>query len=324
MKVVVVGAGAIGAYIGAALVRSGTDVVLVARGPHLRAMQERGVRVLTPLGDFTAHPPATDDLQAVTDADAVFVALKSYSLPALAPRLGPLLPAGVVSIWAQNGFPWWYFHSYAGPLAGQALESVDPKGIVARSVPAADAVGCVIYCSTEIIEPGVIRHVEGTRFDIGELDGSKSPRCKVISEAFAAAGLKAPVDRNIREKVWLKLVGNAAFNPVTALTGATLHQLGELPDVVEVLRSIMEECIAVAKCLDIDFPVSVERRLQAGLAVGDHKTSMLQDLEHHKPLELDCMTGAVVELADLLGVDVPYTRAIHATTRLLDRVSRPA
>lgn len=321
MKFAVVGAGAIGAYVGAALARGGADVVLVARGEHLRALQERGVRVLSPRGDFTAHPSATDDIQAIGDADAVFVALKAHSLTGLAPAIGAAIKPGAAVIGGQNGIPWWYFQSQPGPLGETSLESVDPGGTIARSIPREAAVGCVIYCSTEIVEPGVIRHLEGTRFAIGEPNGEESARCKAISAAFVAGGLRCPVERNLREQIWLKLVGNAAFNPVTALTRATLGELGTLPELVDLLRAILEECAAVAGALGIELPVSIERRLEAGFAVGGHKTSMLQDLESGKPLELDCMTGAVIELGGKLGVPVPLTRAIHACTKLLGELN---
>ncbi len=339
MKFAVLGAGAIGAYVGAALSRGGADVTLIARGAHLSAMATRGVRVLSPRGDFTASPPVTNRLEAVADADVVFVALKAYSLPEIAPRLGRLLAPGAAAIWAQNGIPWWYFQSMPVPerlgrpgsglsgsgvsgsgVSGLGLQSVDPGGVIADSISAEHNVGCVVFCSTEIIEPGVIKHVEGTRFTLGEPDGSESERLKLISAAFAAGGLRAPVEARLRDQIWLKLIGNVAFNPVTALTGATLGQLGEIPEMPDLLRAIFSECAAVAAPLGITFPVSLERRLEAGLAVGDHKTSMLQDLEAGKRLELDCMTGAIVELARRLDVDVPHVAAVHACAKLLDRL----
>jgi 2-dehydropantoate 2-reductase len=313
MRFVVLGAGAIGAYVGAALARGGADVTLIARGAHLAAMARDGVRVISPRGDFVAHPPVTGDIAAVAGADVVFVGLKAYSLPDIAPRLGELLAPGAAAIWAQNGIPWWY---------QPGVRSVDPGGIIAASIPAEHNVGCVVYCSTEIIEPGVIKHIEGTRFTIGEPDGEVSDRCTAISAAFAAGGLKAPVVPALADQIWLKLVGNVAFNPITALTRATLGQLGELPDMVDLLRAIFGECAQVAERLGVTFPVSLDRRLQAGIAVGDHKTSMLQDLEAGKRLEVGCLTGAVVELADRLGVDVPHIRTVHACALLLDNLNR--
>lgn len=323
MKFAVLGAGAIGAYVGAALSRGGADVTLIARGAHLRAMAEHGVRVESPRGDFTARPAVTDDIAAVADAGVVFVALKAYSLPAIAPRLGSLLAPGAAAIWAQNGIPWWYFQSLpaAGEEAGlTGLESVDPGAVIAASISPDHNVGCVVFCSAEIVRPGVIRHVEGTRFTLGEPDGSESQRLRAISAAFAAGGLRAPVESRLRDQIWLKLVGNVAFNPITALTGATLGQLGTLPEMRDLLLAVFAETAAVAARLGVTFPVSLERRLEAGLAVGGHKTSMLQDLEAGKRLEFECMTGAITELAGHLGVDVPHISTVHACIKLLDRL----
>lgn len=313
-----VGAGAIGAYVGAALARGGADVSLVARGAHLEAMQRDGVRVLSPRGDFEARVPATDDLDAVREADVVFLGLKAHQLPDVAPELGARLRPGAAVVAAQNGIPWWYFQSHGGPLEGLVLESVDPGGAVARAVDPGAVVGCVLYCSTEIVEPGVIRHIEGTRFAIGEPDGEVSGRCREISAAFAAGGLKCPIEERIREHIWLKLLGNVVFNPLSAVTRSTMGELGALPEMRTVLRAAMEEAAAVAAALGVDLPVGIDRRLERAIEVGDHKTSMLQDLEAGKPLELGCLTGALIELADRLDVPVPTTRAVHACARLVD------
>jgi len=283
-------------------------------------MQVHGVRVLSPRGDFTARPDATDDVAAVADADVVFVALKAYSLTEIAPRLGGLLAPGAAAIWAQNGIPWWYFQSLPDAHRIKGLESVDPGGVIATSIGPEHNVGCVVYCSTEIVEPGVIRHVEGTRFTLGEPDGTDSERCRLISAAFSAGQLRAPVESNLRDQIWLKLVGNVAFNPTTALTGAMLGDLGTLPAMRDLLRAVFAECAAVAARLGVTFPVSLDRRLEAGIAVGDHRTSMLQDLEAGKRLEVGCLTGAVVELAGHLGIEVPHTQAVHACIALLDQV----
>jgi 2-dehydropantoate 2-reductase len=318
MRFAVVGAGAIGAYVGAALARGGADVTLIARGPHLRAMQEHGVRVESPRGDFHVHPPATDDFDAIGDADVVFLALKAHSLPAVADRIGAALAPGAAVIAAQNGVPWWYFEP------DLRLESVDPGGRIAAAIDVQRVIGCVIYCSTEIVEPGVVRHIEGRRFALGEPDGARSERCVRISEAFRSGGLRAPVEADLRDQIWLKLIGNVAFNAASALTGATLGELGSRPEMVGVLRAVLEECAQVAEALGVTLPVTVERRLEAGFAVGDHKTSMLQDLEAGRRLEIGCLSGAVVELADRLAIAVPTTRALHACTLLLDelRLSR--
>ena len=314
MRFAVVGAGAIGAYVGAALARGGADVTLIARGPHLRAMQEHGVRVESPRGDFHVHPPATDDFDAIGDADVIFLALKAHSLPGVADRIGAALAPGAAVIAAQNGIPWWYFEP------DLRLESVDPGGRITAAIAVERVIGCVIYCSTEIVEPGVIRHIEGRRFALGEPDGAHSERCVRISEAFRSGGLRAPVETDLRDQIWLKLIGNVAFNAASALTGATLGELGSRPEMVGVLRAVLEECAQVAEALGVTLPVTVERRLEAGFAVGDHKTSMLQDLEAGRRLETGCLSGAVVELADSFDIPVPTTRALHACTALLDEL----
>jgi 2-dehydropantoate 2-reductase len=316
MRFAILGSGAIGSYIGAALARGGADVVLIARGPQLEALRERGVRVLSPRGDFDARVPATDDLYAIGDADVVVLGVKAYTLPEVAPRLGEVLGDSTVVLPAQNGVPWWFFQSFGGTHEGTVIESVDPGGVVSRSIDPSCVVGCVSYPAAELEAPGVVRHVEGTRFAIGEPDGAQTDRCRAIADAFVAGGLKCPIESSIRDQLWLKLIGNVAFNPVTALTGATLGELGLVPEVVELARGVMEECALVGERLGIELPVSLERRLEAGIAVGDHRTSMLQDLDHGKPLEIDCLTGAVVEIASLLEVEVPQTRAVDAAVRL--------
>ncbi len=324
MRFAVVGAGAIGAYVGACLSRGGADVTLIARGPHLQAMVERGVRVHSPAGDFEAHPAATEDMAAVAGADVVLLGLKAYSLPELAPVLGPLLGPDAVVTAAQNGIPWWYFQGHGGGLDGRTLESVDPGGGIAAAFPAARVVGSVVYCATELEAPGVVRHLEGTRFSLGTPDGAQTERCDQIAQAFKAGGLRAPFDPNLRQQIWLKLVGNAALNPLTAVTGCTLGALAGSPHATALATRVMEECAAVAGALGFELPLSIERRLAAALNVGEHKTSMLQDLEAGKRLELDCMTGAVIEIAGLVGVPVPETRVLDSLTRAVAELQAAA
>ena len=313
MRFAVLGAGAIGAYVGAALARGGADVTLIARGDHLRAMAEHGVRVHSPRGDFDAHPAATSELTAIADADVVVLGVKAYSLPALAPRIGELLRPDAVVVAAQN-------QRHDGPLEGRIVESVDPGGVVSRAIRPEQVVGCVVYCSTEIAAPGVIRHIEGTRFSIGTPGGQPNDVCRSIAAAFTAGGLKCPVDADLRPQIWLKLIGNAAFNPITTITRVTLGGLAASPHAVGFLRMVMEECAAVAGALGIELPVSLDRRLEAGLAVGDHRTSMLQDWEAGKPLETDCMTAAVVEIAGMVDVPVSNVQALHELTKAVEEL----
>jgi 2-dehydropantoate 2-reductase len=311
VRFAVAGAGAIGGYVGACLARAGTDVTLIARGAHLAAIQAHGIRVLTADGGFVAHPAATSDIGAVAEADAVFLGLKSYSLPGVAGALRQALRPGVPVIAAQNGIPWWYFQGQPGPLRDLVLESVDPGGVVTAAIPPASVIGCVLYAATEITEPGVIRYVEGKRFSLGEPDGTRSDRCAEISQLFRAAGLSAPVTTALRDQIWLKLIGNAALNPLTALLGVTLGQLADSPAALRLARAIMNESAAVAAALGITLPITIDRRLAAAIEVGGHRTSMLQDRLAGKPLELDCLTGAVIEIAGHTGVAVPQTRAVH-------------
>lgn len=322
MKFAVLGAGAIGAYVGAKLVQGGSEVVMIARGEQLAALRTRGVRVIEGDATFSVAVEATDDLQAVERADVVLVTLKAYSLADVVPPLAAAMRPGTATVWAQNGIPWWYFHRHGGPLDGLALDTVDPGGLIASLISPDSAVGSVVYCAAELLEPGVVRHVEGTRFSLGEPDGTRSARCSSISEAFRAGGLRAPVVENLRAEIWLKLLGNATFNPVSALTRSTLGQLGEVPDMQAVLLGAFREIAAVATALGVTIAVSLERRLAAGIAVGDHKTSMLQDLEAGKRLEFACMTGAVVEIAQRLDIEVPRIETLNAAVALLDSLQK--
>jgi 2-dehydropantoate 2-reductase len=312
VTIAIVGAGAIGGLLGAHLSRSGQDVILIARGPHLAAMKSRGLTVRSAEGEFTTHPTCTDDLSAIRAASVVFITLKAHSIPAVAHAIGAALAKDACVVGAMNGIPWWYFPN-------RHLESVDPGGVIARSIPYERVVGCVVYPAATLVEPGVIEHEEGNRFSLGEPDGSKSDRVQSIAAMLVAAGFKAPAQAKLRNEIWLKLLGNATLNPVSALTGATLTQMFESPASRELIRTLMEEVASVARSLDIELPITVERRMEGAAAVGEHKTSMLQDLEAGKPLEVDALLGAVVELAGDGGVDVPSLRALYGLTKLLDQ-----
>jgi 2-dehydropantoate 2-reductase len=317
MRVAVLGAGAIGAYVGAALSRGGTDVHLIARGAHLAAIREHGVRVTSPRGDFTAHTPATDDPGEVGPVDYVFLGLKANSYGTCGDLIAPLLHEDTAIVAAQNGIPWWYFHGLPGPYEGHRIESVDPGGAVSRTLPVEQAVGCVVYCSTEIAGPGQIRHLEGTRFSIGEPAGPVSQRCTRFSEAMVAGGLKCPVEADIRSDIWIKLLGNAAFNPISALSRATMAEIAGHRGTSDAVRLMMAETLEVAAAVGCRPDISVDKRLDGARRVGDHRTSMLQDLERDKPLELDVILAAVVELADLTGTPAPTLRTVYALADLL-------
>ena len=319
MRVAVLGAGAIGAYVGASLCRAGVEVHLVARGPHLAALRAHGVQVLSPRGDFQAHPYATDDPGEIGPVDHVFLGLKAHAYAAAGPMVEPLFAEHTTVIAAQNGIPWWYFHQLKGPYEGRRVESVDPGGAVTRALPLHRAVGCVVYPATVIESPGVVRHLEGTRFSIGEPDGSVSDRCIEFADAMIAGGLKCPVEPDLRNDIWIKLMGNIAFNPISALTRATMAGICRHPGTRALVSDLMEETLEVAQLVGARPTVSVERRLAGAERTGEHKTSTLQDLEKGRPMELDVLLTAVVELADMVGAPVPTLRSVAALADLLNQ-----
>jgi 2-dehydropantoate 2-reductase len=317
MKFLIVGAGAIGAYIGAKMSRAGLDVTLFARGPHLRAMQEHGVRVQSTDGDFEAHPKISGSLEEVGAVDVVFLGMKAHSLPQLAPQLLPVLGANTTVVSTQNGVPWWFFQGFAGPCEGMRLERVDPDGVISGAIEPRRVVGSIVYFSTEITAPGVIQHTAGNRVTLGEPDGARSERTRQIAEALIAAGLRCPVTARIRNEIWVKILGNVAFNPISALTGATLAQMARDPEVSLLVRNIMGEAEAVAAKLGLELPITIEQRIAGAEKVGEHKTSMLQDLEAGRPLELEAVVGAVVELGERLNIPMVHTRTVYACAKLL-------
>src|SRR3954470_1900840 len=322
MKIVIAGAGAIGGYIGAKLAKAGADVVLFARGPHLKAMQERGLRVISPDGDFEVRPQATGDLATIGRADVIFLGVKAHGLTALAPSLRPLFGPDTAVVSTQNGIPWWYFQGYGGDLEGLRLERVSPGGVMAAAIEPRRVVGSLAYFATDVIEPGVIRHTEGNKISFGEPDGTKSDRLRRITEPLIAAGFRCPINARFRHEIWVKLLGNVAFNPISALTGGTLEELVRHPDTAAVIREIMAETEAVAGKLGIELPISIDQRMAGAEKVGAHKTSMLQDLEAGRPLELEPIVGATVELGERVGVPMPATRAIYACAKMLDEKRR--
>lgn len=322
MKFAVAGAGAIGAFIGAMLARSGEDVSLIARGSHLRAIRDNGVRVRGAIGNFEVQLPATDEVESLGPVDVLLLTLKAHSLTEIAPRLAALIGPDTSIVSAQNGIPWWYFYGSGGDWEGARLESVDPGGVITGSLDPARVIGCIVYPSTRIVEPGVIEHIEGTRFSLGEPDGSKSARCRRIADAFIRAGLRCPIRSDIRHEMWVKLMGSVAFNPISALTRSTLAEIVQDPQTRALAIEMMTEAEAVAKRLGIDMGITIEQRLAGVEKVGHHKTSMLQDVEAGRPLELEAIIGAVIELGDKMELSMPYTRAVYACAKLLDQSIR--
>jgi len=319
MRFLIAGAGAIGGYIGARMAQAGFDVTLFARGPHLRAMQGHGVQVKSPEGDFIAHPTIASSLEEVGPVDVVFLGVKAHGLPQLAPHLKPVLGPDTTVVSTQNGIPWWYFQGFGGEWDGLRLERVDPGGVISSAIEARRVVGSIVYFSTEIPAPGVIQHIEGNRISLGEPDGSRSERCRRISEALIASGLRCPVSARLRLEIWVKVLGNASLNPLSALTRATVVQMVRDPGVCSVIRNIMLEVEAVSHKLGMELPVSIDQRIAGAEKVGEHKTSMLQDLEAGRPMELEALVGAVVELGERVGLPMTCTRIIYNCTRLLSQ-----
>jgi 2-dehydropantoate 2-reductase len=318
MRFLIAGAGAIGGYIGAKLEAAGQDVTLFARGNHLGAMQERGLRVVSPDGDFAVHPKVIGSLENAGPFDVIFLGVKAHGLTQLAPPLKPLIGENTTVVSTQNGVPWWFFQTGAGEFSNIRLTGVDPGGVIAASIDPGRIVASIVYLGTDIVEPGVIRHTSGNRISLGEPDGTRSDRCRLIAEALTKAGLRCPVTTRIRHEIWVKILGNVAFNPISALTRATLASMARDPGVNAIVRSIMSEVEAVGKKLGLELPISIDQRIAGAEKVGEHKTSMLQDLEAGRPLELEAVVGAVVELGDRLGVPMPHTKTVYACTRLLE------
>ncbi len=317
MRFLIAGAGAIGAYIGARMAQAGFDVTLFARGPHLRAMQERGVLVKTAEGDFVASPAITGSLETVGPVDVIFLGVKAQGLPQLAPQLGPVLSPDTTVVSTQNGIPWWYFQGLGGEWDGLRLERIDPGGVISAAIEARRVLGSIVYFSTEITAPGVVQHIEGNRISLGEPDGTRSDRCRRIAEALIASGLRCPISSRLRHEIWVKLLGNASFNPVSVLTRATLVQMVRDPEVCSLIRNIMQEVEAVSHKLGLELPISIDQRIAGAEKVGEHKTSMLQDLEAGRSMELEALVGSVVELGERVGLPMPCTRTVYACAKLL-------
>lgn len=320
MRLAIVGAGATGGYLGACLARTGLDVTLIARGPHLAAMLSHGLRVMEADDTaFTTHPTCTDRLDALASAETIFVTLKAHSLPGIAPALASAAGKHSTFVFAQNGVPWWFS---LGTGDDVHLESVDPGGVIASSFPAERVLGCVAYPATTLVEPGVVRHIEGNRFSLGELDGARTDRVRALSSALMQAGLKAPVQTRLRQEIWLKLLGNATLNPVSALTRATLSELMDDEVSRDLLRRLMLEVEAVGQAYGLQPDLSVDRRLAGAARVGEHRTSMLQDVEAGRPLEVEALVGSVIEMGRRRDVPTPELEVVYQLTRQLDRSLR--
>jgi 2-dehydropantoate 2-reductase len=321
MKIAIVGAGAIGGYVGVKLALSGQDVTFVARGANLAALRERGMRLIMQDGSeqVAANVKATDDYAQAGPQDVVILALKANQVEAVAQQVPKLFGPSTAVITMQNGIPYWYFHKHGGPLEGSCVSSVDPDGALLQTIPPSRVIGCVVYPACELAAPGVVVHVEGDRFPLGELDGSTSERVTRISGCFTAAGLKAPVLENIRSEIWLKLWGNLTFNPISSLAHSTLVDICQYAPSRELAADMMREAQDIAGKLGIEFRVTLDKRIAGAEKVGKHKTSMLQDIEAGRAPEIDALVGSVVELGRMTRTPTPHIDAVYALVKLLAR-----
>ena len=320
MRFAIYGAGAVGSVIAARLLESGEDVALIARGAHLEAIRERGLLVRSEVfGEMHSRPLATDDPAELGPVDYVLLLVKAHSVPAIAPAVGHLLGERTTVVTFQNGFPWWYFYGQGEPWEGTRVEAVDPGGVISSTIDASRVIGGIAYCSSSRIEPGVVEHLDSARFPLGEPAQARTERIKTLAEAFSRAGLKAAIRPNIRHEIWVKLLGNVPFNPISALTRLTLGEMLTYEPTRALVRLVMEEVRAVAAAFGVKIGIGSDRRIDGAAKVEAHKTSMLQDLEAGRRPELEPIVGAVVELADEAGVPVPNMRAVYALTRGLMR-----
>lgn len=320
MKVCVVGAGAIGGYMAVRIAQAGHDVSVIARGPHLAAIRAHGLKLIEADQELVAtNLTATDNIRELGPQDVVLLALKAHQIEAVVEDLSVLLGPKTALVTLQNGIPWWYFQKLDSPFADRIVKTVDPSGVLFNKIDPDRLIGCIAYPAATIAEPGVIQHVEGNRFPIGELDGSESERVNQVSGLFTEAGFKSRVLTDIRSEIWLKLWGNLTFNPISAVTHATLVDICQFPLTRALAAAMMTEAQTIGERLGAGFRVPMERRIAGAESVGKHKTSMLQDVEVGKPLEIDGMLGVVVELAEITEVDVPTLRALYACVSLLNK-----
>jgi 2-dehydropantoate 2-reductase len=321
LKIAIIGAGAIGGYVGVRLALAGEDVTFIARGANLAAIRDKGMKLVMHDGSeqVADHVKATNDYAATGPQDIVVLAMKANQVEAVAADVAHLLGPDTVVVTMQNGIPFWYFHQHGGSLQGSVVRSVDPQGDILRLIAPERVLGCVVYPACELVRPGVVRHIEGDRFPLGELDGSISPRVVRVSECFTRAGLKSPVLDDIRAEIWLKLWGNLSFNPISSLTHATLVDICQYPLTRDLAAHMMREAQDVAARLGIGFRVSLEKRIAGAEKVGRHKTSMLQDVEAGRMPEIDALVGSVVELGRMTQVPTPHIEAVYALVKLLAR-----
>ena len=317
MNITVIGAGAIGGHIAARLAAAGESVSVVARGAHLKAIRERGLVLKEGAKEIVARVEATDRIADVRRPELVVLGVKAHQLAPIAADVASILGPETMLLTTQNGIPWWYFFKHGGPYEGHRLESVDPGGVIAGHLPVDAVIAAISYQAAEIESPGVIRHVEGNRLPLAEIDGSKTARVAALAELFARAGFKSPVLSDVRTEIWMKLWGNLTFNPLSALSRATLEDICRFAPTRALVGSMMREAQTVGEAFGIRFRLAIDKRIAGAEAIGPHKTSMLQDIEHGRAIEIDALLGSVIELARLANVPTPHLDAIYAATKLL-------
>jgi 2-dehydropantoate 2-reductase len=321
VKIAIIGAGAIGGYVGVKLALAGEDVTFIVRGANLEAIRKNGMKLI--MHDGSEHVArgvlATNDYAAAGVQDLVILAMKAHQVEAVVDDLPKLIGPETLIVTMQNGVPFWYFHAHGGALAGSPVKSIDPSGRIAAAIPASQVIGCVVYPASELVAPGVVRHIEGDRFPVGELDGSTSERVQRVADCFVKAGFKSPVLDNIRAEIWLKLWGNLTFNPISSLAHATLVDICQYPPTRDLAAAMMSEAQEVANKLGISFRVSIDKRIAGAEKVGKHKTSMLQDIEAGRAPEIDALVGSVVELGRLTNTPTPHIDTVYALVKLLGK-----
>ncbi len=317
MKLCVVGAGAIGGYLAVGLARVCEEVSVVIRGANLQAVRAHGMKLLIDGREEVARPRATDRMADLGVQDVVVLAMKAHQLAPVVPELGALIGPQTLVVTAQNGIPWWYFFGHGGPYEGRRIEAVDPGGVISAALPVDRTIGCIVYPACELEAPGVIRHIEGNRFSLGEIDGADTERVRALAQRFRDAGFKSPVVPDIRAEIWLKLWGNLSFNPISALTHATLEDICRFAETRALAASMMSEAQAIGAKLGVPFKVSLEKRIAGAEAVGAHKTSMLQDVESGRVLELDALVKSVIELGRITDTPTPAIDNVYALAALL-------
>jgi 2-dehydropantoate 2-reductase len=320
MKICIVGAGATGGYLGVKLINAGFDVSLVARGAHLTAMKKKGLTLIENDKEITCSPKCSDSMKELGKMDFIFITLKAYSINGLVKEISTMFDENTSVISAYNGIPWWYFFGAEGQFKNYRIKCIDPENIQWNVITPERIIGCVVYPATEIIEPGVIKHIEGNRFSLGEPNGAQTERISRISKAMVRADLRAPVRKNIRQEIWMKLIGNLAFNPLSVITEETLDVLLLNEENKKTAYEAMKEATSIMDKLNVPMSISIDQRIEGAAKVGSHKTSMLQDYERGKELELDALVVAVKEIADLLGIKTPtIDRILHTVTEKISK-----